>query len=144
MWHDVEELSKLAKRAAEMAKKGQPEVEAVLRRMLDLYRGPYLDGCHMGWAVERRQQMERYARESASRLIELTARRGQFEQVVEIGLRALELAPGQEAVAVRVLRAYEKMGRLEEARSFYGDFRLTLDHEPSAELAEAASSLQAD
>lgn len=145
IWHDVEELSKLAKRAAEMAKKGQPEMEAVLRRMLDLYRGPYLDGCYMGWALERRQQMERYARESASRLLELTARRGQLEQVVEVGLRALELAPGQEAVAVRVLRAYEKMGREGEARTFYSQFRQTLGHEPSAELAEVgASFLQGD
>lgn len=141
LWHDVEELSKLAKRAAEMAKKGQPEVEAVLRRMLDLFRGPYLDGCAMGWAQERRQQMERYARESAARLTDLYTRRNQPEQVVEIGLRALELDLCQESVAGRVLRALEKLDRNDAARAFYADLLQSVGKPPSGELREIASAM---
>lgn len=137
VWHDLEELSKLAKRAAEMARKGQPEVEAILRRMLDLYRGPYLDGCFMSWALERRQQLERYARESATRLTDLYSRRGQPEQVVEIGARALELELCQESVAARVLRAFEKLERLEAAKEFYAEY-LNLSGPPTSEELRAA------
>lgn len=55
-WHDLEEVKSLLARADQT---GEP-LEAVrfCRQVVALYRGPYLEGCYMDWAVRLRDSLE--------------------------------------------------------------------------------------
>jgi two-component SAPR family response regulator len=129
LWSDLSEFRRLAALAAKSYKNKEPDLESNLRRMADLYRGPYLDGCYMDWALEQRGQLERFAREATLRLTQQYAATKQWEEAAEAALRALDIDPCQEQAAILLVRSYKTLGRREEAIRFARDFRQTLEEE---------------
>lgn len=141
IWHDMMEFQKEAATAAKLHKTQDPKLELSLRTLLDLYGGPYLEGCFMPWAVDRRYQLERYARDASARLTQYYFHKNQPEETIEVGLRALELDPCQEQAALLLLKSYLKLGRREEALRFSKEFTEHMDQElglpPSEEFLGA-------
>lgn len=144
IWHDVDEFERLAQEASKLSKTDPAGMAERLRRLMDLYQGHYLDGCYMEFAVERRMRLERVITEAMPRLTSYYAGQGQFEEAVETGLRALELDPCQETVAMTMFSAYQKLGRREEAARLYSTFCQSLEEElglePSDEFIRLAEA----
>src|SRR5690606_34233075 len=53
--HDYREVLSLLERV--LSKSGE-ELLSIGRRLAELYRGPYLEGCYLEWAVRRRTDLE--------------------------------------------------------------------------------------
>ncbi len=144
VWHDVDEFERLAQEASKLSKTDPAGMAERLRRLMDLYQGHYLDGCYMEFAVERRMRLERVITEAMPRLTSYYAAQGHHEEAIETGLRALELDPCQETVAMTMFSAYQQLGRREEAARLYATFTKSLEEElglePSEEFIQLAES----
>ncbi|MGE0495487.1 MAG: response regulator [Vulcanimicrobiota bacterium] len=112
-WHDLEEF--------ERAYAGD---QSSRREALELYQGPYLEGCYMDWALRLREQLE----EKVCQTLYLVAEQsleGAPGEAADYSRRLLKLRPHrQDAAGVRfaallalnrpqeVLREYERLCRL--------------------------------
>lgn len=138
-WHDLEELEKAVDSGREFEEKGDVmrAVEA-LRVGLDLYRGPYLDGCYMEWAVALRSSVERTVMEAFTRMIAGTETLGRHHETLEVSNRMLELDPYRQDAHLAAMEACISLGRPEDAlRQFERCEKILkrdLDIEPTIDL----------
>ncbi|MBI3929339.1 MAG: response regulator [Armatimonadetes bacterium] len=132
-WHDLDELTELLQGAPD----GRDRLSSY-RRIARLYRGPYLEGCYLDWAVERRNGLERRVADALARLTELCLEGERPEEAVEHGRRALEIDRCHQQVSLLVLQAHLRQGRPEEAVRHYElcerALREDLGMEPSTEM----------
>ncbi len=128
-WHDYDEL--------ERAAAGAREPEAC-RRVVDLYRGPYLEGQYADWVLLRRTRVERLV---LTALETLLSQEADPASVLELAERTLELDPYHQEAWLKLLNAYLALKRPAEAvRRFEGCRKLLqrdLGLEPSIELLRA-------
>ncbi|MEW6278049.1 MAG: response regulator, partial [Candidatus Eremiobacterota bacterium] len=84
-WHDFEELEDLLGPS--------PLGLGPCRRVLDLYRGPYLEGCYFDWALQRREQVEARVVEALWAALPAASP----AETVELGTRLLDIDPCHQA-----------------------------------------------
>lgn len=124
-WHDLEEFER-ARQGLESA-----------RKRVRLYRGPYLDGCYMDWALARRTRLEQEAVDAMLTL----ARDSQPAEGLELSRRILEVDPLHQQAHLEIMRAQTALGRPEEALRQFEVCRrrlaAELSIEPNTELLEA-------
>ncbi|MBI3927457.1 MAG: response regulator [Armatimonadetes bacterium] len=137
-WHDLDELEDLLSQNPQ-----DRDVERVLRnerRVAELYRGPYLDGCYMDWAITARNRIEKGVLDALVRLVEMTSRLERHGETLEYGRRVLELDPCCQQAHLAVMRALMAVGRPEEAVRQFDQCRKVLAREmkmePSIEMLE--------
>ena len=114
LWHDFQELHKAYDAGRAAHKNNLPE-QAVshFRRVARLYRGPYLEGCYMEWALTMRSSTERVVGEALERLIEHTLETQSFKEALEYSLRWLQLHPDKQEAHHAKMRAHQGLGQPE-------------------------------
>lgn len=100
-WHDLEELEK-------SLEAGQD------RRAIELYRGAYLEGCYMDWAVSIRHRLERKIAQALLRLAQSQLKSNPAESL-EHAERLLELDSCSQDGFLILMTALMALGKPEEA-----------------------------
>jgi len=142
VWHDVDEFESAYRqaRAHDDAGDGEQAV-AAYSRLVQIYRGPFMDGCYMDWALVERSRLEQMAVDSITRLAQLFQLQGRPRESAECAEKALTLAPESQELHLLLMRAYTAMGRPEQAVRQYEVCRKILENdlgiEPSLSLVEA-------
>lgn len=135
-WHDLAELE----RAAAISQ--GPERPAAARRVLDLARGPFLEGCYMDWALQIRDRVDRWIREALADLHQHHHHQGLEAEALECALRWKELDPLSQEACRGAMQSLLALGRPQEViRHYEGHcrtLRRELDMEPPLELMELA------
>lgn len=130
-WHDVNELE-----SAWTSARALGDESARLpgyRRVVSLYRGPYLEGCYADWALNRRKELEARVTEAAYR-IALGALEGEnAHEAVEFSNRALTLDPTRQDILCVSLRGHILAGRPAAAVAQYEQYARWLKSEFEAE-----------
>lgn len=137
-WHDLELFEKLA----DSVRKGSTNaynIEEYLH-VLDLYRGPYLEGAYYDWAVGDRHRLEVQAAELLSRFIDWTLQKQRFSNTLDYALRLLDIDPSRDEAHLAVMKAWLGMGKAREALAHYERaeklLRTEYDEEPSIAMLE--------
>jgi DNA-binding SARP family transcriptional activator len=132
VWHDVNVLEQNFATAQQAVEEGKPEkAKPALQSALEIYRGPYLEGCFLEWALRRRQSLERQTADGALQLANLHYDSGDYRESVEAARETLKLEPTRQEAHLCVMKALIKAGRPEAAidqfhecekllRQFYG------------------------
>lgn len=133
VWHDFEELE-------ECLKPGEGALERA-RRVAQLYRGPFLDGCYMDWALTLRDRLEREVSALLFRLAQHCWSKKRLDEAQEYVQRALDVDPCHQEGHLLAMHVFMASNRPEEAvRQFERAERLLrqrMDMLPSIELMEA-------
>lgn len=129
--HDYTEVMK-------MTESRKPLTSAVaLRRLLDLYRGPFLRTCYEDWADVARSKLEICFTETVLASGRAMLDHNEFEAVESSGRKLLEWDPTNEDAAGLLMEAYLKMAKPERAVEVYEATVKALkseDLEPDPEL----------
>ncbi len=138
VWHDVVEVEGCLKRASKL-----PDGEGAeeLDRAFELYRGPYLEGCYMDWALEARRDLEHRLVEAGLRLSEIRLSQDRAPEALEVADTVVRMDPLCQPATQRMMEAQIRLGRPELAiRAFERCQRLLsqeLGMEPNTDLLRA-------
>lgn len=141
-WHDAEELEKAISEADRLQTAGQTAgaVEK-LSLILQLYQGPYLEGCYLDWAVNSRSQLEDRLTFSLRALAQTAQNLERHEQALECSRLMLDLDPCNQDAHLLAMQSYVALGRPEQALRQYDAARKVLKKdlgiEPSIALESA-------
>lgn len=137
-WHDLELFEKLA----DSVRKGSTNaynIEEYLH-VLDLYRGPYLEGCYHDWAVNDRHRLEVQAAELLSRFIDWTLQKQRYSNTLDYALRLLDIDPSHSDAHLAVMKAFLGLGKPKDALDHFDRtaklLRNEYDEEPSIPMLE--------
>ncbi len=137
-WHDLDLFEKLA----ESVRKGSTNaynIEEYLH-VLDLYRGPYLEGAYYDWVIQDRHRLEIQAAELLNRFIDWTLQKQRFSNTLDYALRLLDIDPSECAAHLAVMKAWMGMGKPREALEQFERaerlLRQEYANEPSIEMME--------
>jgi two-component SAPR family response regulator len=141
-WHDYQELEALIDFLSR--RPGDEQAQRVLssgHRLLELYRGDYLQGCYLEWAVRRRTALEQQLQEAYEFVGQVALRTKAFDDALTYAQKGLDLDPCSQGCYLVSIRAYLESGRPEQAIRQFEICRRTLaqelDLEPSTEVIEA-------
>lgn len=116
VWHDVNVLEEHFATAQKAVEAGDTErAKSELHAALEIYRGPYLEGCFLEWALNRRQILERQTADAALQLAELHYKSDEHREAVEAARETLKLEPARQEAHLMVMQALTKGGRPEAA-----------------------------
>ncbi|MCA9794406.1 MAG: hypothetical protein KC910_21510 [Candidatus Eremiobacteraeota bacterium] len=90
-WHDLEEFEDLAEAVKQRGSKDY-NLERFLR-VLELYRGPYLEGCYLDWAVNERNRLEQLAAGLLGRFVDWALSTNRFHEALDYSRRLIEIDP---------------------------------------------------
>jgi DNA-binding SARP family transcriptional activator len=137
-WHDYQEILELLDTLS------QEDCQTPLdlgRRLLELYRGPYLEGCSLEWAVSRRTQLETRIQEVCQLLADFGLKGQAYREALQFAQRSLDLDPCCQESHLVCMRSYLGLGRPEQAVRQFEVCQRTLatelQMEPSLDLLEA-------
>ncbi|MGE0492353.1 MAG: response regulator [Vulcanimicrobiota bacterium] len=141
-WHDLDELNRQLEASLAHEKAGDvPKMLDAGRQIARLYRGPYLEGCYMEWAVNIRNQVERQVTEALRKLAQGTLQLGHHQEALEYSHQVLELDPCCQEAHLACMHAYLGLGRPEQAVRQYEICKKRLANElgmePSIAILEA-------
>lgn len=142
VWHDVDEFESAYRQARTQDDAGDGEqAVAAYSRLVQIYRGPFMDGCYMDWALVERGRLEQMAVNAITRLAQLFQLQGRPRESAECAEKALILTPESQELHLLLMRAYIALGRPEQAVRQYEVCRKILESdlgiEPSLSLVEA-------
>jgi DNA-binding SARP family transcriptional activator len=115
------------------------------RHAIDLYRGDFLSGLKMEWAIERRQALKGAYAQALIALGRIRKSQGHNEEALGYFLRALHETPEREDIHREVMSLYAAMGRNEDAKAQYRRLAAELEADlgitPSRESRELYESI---
>ena len=126
-YYDVGEFEDAVGRA--MRTLEENEEEALLERVVELYKGPFLADVDMPWIVKRRQALQGLYSQALIGLGRLRQARGESLTALGYYVRALKETPHREDIHREIMQIYINQGMLDDARQQY--------HTLEALLAEA-------
>ena len=140
-WHDLEEFVRLLAKAQKLEKDGKAAAARPLyRRLTRLYRGPYLEGCYMDWAVRYRESLERQVVDALVRLAVLALEAKEYKESVEAVEQALALDPCRQDAAAIGMKSLTESSQPEKAVEMFQrvekSLRVDFALEPNTELIE--------
>ena len=107
--------------------------EEAMQRAVDLYRGPFLEGCTEAWVVHEREN-RRQAHQTALEKLGATAiESGQPERAEHYFRKAIGLNPLCEAAQRGLMQSLAASGNFAAATLVYREFRLLLHREMNIE-----------
>lgn len=141
IWHDVNILEKHFAAAQQASDKGESErAKSELQAALEVYRGPYLEGCYLDWALRRRQDLERQTADGALQLAQLHFDSKEHREAVEAARKTLTLEPARQEAHLLAMKALMEGGRPEAAIDQYHECEKILkqhyDTEPETVMIE--------
>lgn len=139
-WHDVEELARLTRQGRAALDSGQPVPLGAFRPLLDLYRGPYLEGYYADWAEGTRTRLALEAAQLLLALSEHARGEGQLETALEFAGRLIEVEPCHTEGHLVVMQAMSGLGRHDQLIRHYEAMerrlRQEMDLEPTIPMLE--------
>jgi DNA-binding SARP family transcriptional activator len=123
--YDVHAFEGAVERASNV--EDEREVELLLRRALDLYQAPYLDGTDADWVVQRRAELAARYGDALIRMARILSHRGRLDEACDSYERALVEHPGREDVHRAFIRVLLQQDRLDRAREQYRMIERYLD-----------------
>ena len=125
--------------------------QADWRRALELYRGDLLTGVYIAdasadfeqWLEGERDRLRRRAAQAARALVEAAEREGDPVAAAPWALRAVELAPDDEAGVRRLIRILDSRGDRAGALRAYEQFRARMEREYAAAPSPETEALVA-
>lgn len=141
IWHDVNILEGHFSTAQQaMDKDDDKRAKAELQAALEVYRGPYLEGCYLDWALRRRQDLERQTADAALQLADLHFKAGEHKEAVDAARKTLTLEPARQEAHLLAMKALMEGGRPEAAIDQYHEceklLRQHYDTEPETVMIE--------
>lgn len=125
LWHDLDEFN------------GAFE-GGDLRRVVELYGGPFLEGCYLDWVLPIRQSLEEKHLQALGRLAQSGADQGRYQETLELSTRLLSADPASQEGHLLKMRAHLGLGQPEAAiRQYKTCARVLLEElhsEPSLAL----------
>ena len=120
LWHDFDEFNKAYSNGRTALAQGNPKAAVnSYRRAVRLYRGTYLDGCYMEWALELRRSLESKAGEMLETLVEHCLAAESHREALEYSERFLQLFPEKQEAHHLKMRAHLGLGQPELAIKQY-------------------------
>ncbi len=141
IWHDVTVLESNLASAQQAIEEGQTDrAKVALQSALEVYRGPYLEGCFLEWANNRRVSLERQTADGALQLAGLHFDSDEHREAVEAARVSLKFEPARQEAHLMVMKALIKGGRPEAAIDQYHEceklLRQTYGTEPETIMIE--------
>jgi two-component SAPR family response regulator len=140
-WQDTDELRKVYSEGKKAIERNdlEPAVNQ-LSRILTLYRGPYLDGCFLDWALELRREFSRLALQGLNLLGRALLTLERHYQAMEVGQRLLEIQSHAQDGHLLIMQAHLGLGQQADAiRQFeiFADLmQKEYELEPGGEILE--------
>ncbi len=139
-WHDFEELERMLSQSRELLNGGSQDF-GLFRPLLDLYRGPYLEGYYEDWAQPLRTRICTEASAVLLSVAESALAAEKPEEAVEFADRLTELDPLNTEGGLALMKAQLGLKRFAQAVQFYERLERTLsqelDMEPPIPMVEA-------
>jgi two-component SAPR family response regulator len=139
-WHDVEELSRLTRQGRAALQSGQAVALGAFRPLLDLYRGPYLEGYYADWAEGTRTRLAMEAGQLLLGLAEHARAEGHLESALEFAGRLVEVDPYHSEGHMVAMQTMAGMGRHDQLIRHYEAMerrlRQEMDMEPTIAMLE--------
>lgn len=137
LWLDYLEVRRLLRQGRQQLRAGQAEAGAeLLRSAAQLYRGPFLEGCYLDFAVQARQQLELELIQDLLVLAEYDLRRGAYEGAREMAEQVLQIEPTYVEAYRLGLEAQLQAGRYAEADRLMQQAQRNLPKEAQKPLLE--------
>ncbi len=142
VWHDYLELVKHLQ-AVEHLQPDQPWRQSAehVEQITRLYRGPYMNGCYMEWALTKRSSLEQRVVSCLLKMANLAAGQNLTQQTLYCAERVLELDPCNQEAALQAMEALLSQGRGEAALKIFKScekaLKSELNLEPSIDLLRA-------
>lgn len=137
-WHDYCEVESLL---ATIAAADPDQALSAGQRLLELYVGPYLEGCYLDWAAHTRTKLEGEMQLAYQRVAQAALQSERLELALKFGELSLELEPCCQASRLVCMSALMGLGRPEQAVRHFEECRkqlaADLQMEPSLALEEA-------
>lgn len=124
LWHDLEEFN------------GAFE-GGDLSRAVELYGGPFLEGCYMDWVLPIRQSLEEKYLQALARLAQAGADQGRYQEALELSTRLLASDPASQDGHLLKMRAHLGLGQPEAAIRQYKTCERVLQEELHSEPSMA-------
>jgi two-component SAPR family response regulator len=130
VWHDVDELDR-SSAAAQKAVNNQNMEAAIphLRRVVQLYRGPYLESCYMDWALERRTRLEIRVVEALRLLCDSLSRQRRHAETLEYALKLLSIQSDDIEAHQAVMQSMIGLNQHEKATEHFESYQSALAKE---------------
>lgn len=139
-WHDADEFSKLLQQAQSQLKVDKKAARLLFKDALALYKGPFLDGCYLDWAVALQSRFEQEFCENAVVCAQLDLELGEAAAAVDQAQRVLSIDNCHQLAAQLAMKAHITRGRPEEAIRLYDQLvrtlKIELGVEPTIEIFE--------
>ncbi|MGE0494312.1 MAG: response regulator [Vulcanimicrobiota bacterium] len=139
-WNDSLELVKAHERAQSLANDNPEKALAACSRVVRLYRGPYLDGCYMDWAIELRQHYERIYEQALLQLMESRFAQHRYREAFEYSTEYLRIQPDDMRAHELTMLCLLGLSRHQQAIDHYEAYRkelmASLGSEPAIELVK--------
>ena len=116
-YYDVHEFEDAVNRA--MVTVDDAEEELLLRRAIDLYRGPFLQDGKMDWMAERRETLRRLYAQALIGMGRLSNAKSDPDAALGYFLRALKETPEREDIHREVMTIYMNKGMIYDAKEQY-------------------------
>lgn len=127
-WHDLEELEAASE-------------SADYRRVVSLYRAPFLESVYSDWTEPIRDRVARRVQHALSWLIETLGKEARPREVLEYAHRLLELDPSSQEAYQAAVEAHTALGRPQDAIRLFESGQKVLMREyglePTIKLIEA-------
>jgi two-component SAPR family response regulator len=139
LWYDAEEFTKASEQAQVDLESDKSEAALVaFGRMIRLYRGPYLDGCYLDWALEESSRLENLVGRALESLMSQRFAQHRYREALEYGLELLRNQPLHNDAHEVVMRSFMGLTQHEKAVKHFEDLQKELSNEygtePNTEL----------
>lgn len=138
-WHDLEELNRLTKHG-KAALESKRVTLGAFRPLLDLYRGPYLEGYYGDWAEGTRTRLALEAGQLLLALSEYALENEQAESALEFSKHLVEIEPCHLEGHMAALKAMSVLGRhaqlLQHYEAMERRLRQDMELEPTIPMLE--------
>jgi two-component SAPR family response regulator len=121
-----------------MVAENEAEEEKLLRRAIELYKGPFLQTINMNWVLDKREELEGLYVQALHSLGKLYERRGDQNRALGYFLRTLKEAPTREDIHRDAILAYHRLGRPDDAKRQYDILAKTLKEHFGIEPEQAS------
>ena len=130
-WHDLDEFNTAFE-------SGQP---SGYRRAIELYSGPFLEGCYLDWVLPLRQNLEDKHLQALSRLAQFGADQGRYQEAWELATRLLQVDPASQDGHLLKMRAHLGLGQPEAAIRQFKTCQRVLQEELHSEPSMALEAV---
>lgn len=135
-WCDASEFQTLIAQAQRAAERS-PERASLLERALELYQGPLAPTCYAEWCEAFRNHFEELYLWALGDLVNYCLDSGAYEKAVILCKRLVREAPYEETGYLQLMTALARLGRYDEVKRHFQEFRERLAQEGLGEPSRA-------